>query len=215
MLDTAFIFSSTVCAMNCNLVGSLTGGRVFRALSSRAEFKVVHICTILICGYPFVVHFKALSRDNCPVICFKGRPVRWVWVFVGHRTSCVTKGLRRGQALSRSSDIHLGHCIIIPLHENKAFQVNGFTERGNTMRIILAAVGALGISLIGASGASAISINAAAINAGAGADSVIMQARTGGIHHFGRYPSCKHNRSYDPATRTFIGSNGRRQPCHP
>jgi hypothetical protein len=83
------------------------------------------------------------------------------------------------------------------------------------MRIILAAVGALGISLIGASGASAISLNAAAINAGAGADSLIVQARTGGIHHFGRYPSCKHNRSYDPATRTFIGSNGKRQPCVP
>jgi hypothetical protein len=83
------------------------------------------------------------------------------------------------------------------------------------MRIILAAVGALGISLIGASGASAISINAAAINAAAGADSPIMKARTGGAHHFGRYPSCKHLRSYNPTTQTFIGSNGQRQPCRP
>ena len=83
------------------------------------------------------------------------------------------------------------------------------------MRIILAAVGALGISFIGASGASAISVNAAAINAAAGANSPIVQARTGGAHHFGRYPSCKHLRSYNPSTRTFIGSNGKRQPCVP
>jgi BA14K-like protein len=83
------------------------------------------------------------------------------------------------------------------------------------MRIILAAVGALGISLIGVAGVSAVPMNAPPINAAAGAESPIMKAVTGGVHHHGRYPGCKHLRSYNPQTQTFIGSNGQRQPCRP
>ena len=83
------------------------------------------------------------------------------------------------------------------------------------MRIILAAVGTLGISLIGASGASAVSMNAASIGAAAGADSPITKAYTVGASHFGRWPSCEHLRSYNPKTKTFIGSNGKQQPCVP
>jgi hypothetical protein len=83
------------------------------------------------------------------------------------------------------------------------------------MRIILAAVGALGISLIGVAGVSAVPMNAPSINAAAGAESPIMKAVTGGVHHHGRYPGCKHLRSYNPQTQTFIGSNGQRQPCRP
>ena len=83
------------------------------------------------------------------------------------------------------------------------------------MRTILFAVGALGISLIGVTGVSAIPMNAASINAAAGGDSPIVQARAGGVHHHGRYPGCKHLRSYNPHTQTFIGSNGQRQPCRP
>jgi BA14K-like protein len=83
------------------------------------------------------------------------------------------------------------------------------------MRIILAAVGALGISLIGVAGVSAIPINAASIDAATGANSSIIKVTSGGGHHFGRWPSCEHLRSYNPATKTFIGSNGKRHPCVP
>jgi len=83
------------------------------------------------------------------------------------------------------------------------------------MRRILAAVGVLGISLIGVSGASAIPIDAASIDKAAGVNSPIIKTITCGAHHHGRYPGCKHLRSYDPKTRTFIGSNGQRQPCVP
>ena len=81
------------------------------------------------------------------------------------------------------------------------------------MRIILAAVGVLGISLIGVAGVSAIPMNAASIDAAAKADSPIIKVVTGGAHHFGRWPSCEHLRSFNPHTRTFIGSDGRRHPC--
>jgi hypothetical protein len=81
------------------------------------------------------------------------------------------------------------------------------------MRIILAAVGMLGISLIGVTGVSAIPMNAASVNAVAGADSPIMKAR--GAQPFGKWPSCEHLRSYNPDTKTFIGSNGKRHPCVP
>ena len=83
------------------------------------------------------------------------------------------------------------------------------------MRTILIAVGALGISFIGVTGVSAIPMNAAPINAAAEADSPVMKTITGGAHHHGRYPGCMHLRSYNPHTRTFIGSNGKRQPCVP
>jgi hypothetical protein len=83
------------------------------------------------------------------------------------------------------------------------------------MRIMLAAVGALGIGLIGVAGVSAIPINAASIDAAAGANSSVINVATGGAHHFGRYPSCTHLKSYNPETKTFIGSNGKRQPCVP
>jgi hypothetical protein len=81
------------------------------------------------------------------------------------------------------------------------------------MRIILAAVGALGISLVGVAGVSAIPMDAASVNAAAGAASPVMKARVGGVHHHGRWPGCEHVRSFNPQTRTFIGSNGKRQPC--
>jgi len=83
------------------------------------------------------------------------------------------------------------------------------------MRIILAAVGALGISLIGVASVSAVPMNAASINAAAGADSPVIKAVTGGIHHFGRWPSCEHLNSYNPRTRTFTGRDGKRHPCVP
>ena len=82
------------------------------------------------------------------------------------------------------------------------------------MRIILAAAGALGIGLIGVSGASAMPIDAALIDEAVGANSPVMKARAGGTP-FNRYPSCKYLRSYDPTTRTFIGSHGTRVPCVP
>ena len=81
------------------------------------------------------------------------------------------------------------------------------------MRIILATVGALGLGLIGVSGASAIPINAASIDAAAGANSPMIKVITGGAHHHGRWPSCEHLSSFNPQTRTFIGSDGRRHPC--
>ena len=93
--------------------------------------------------------------------------------------------------------------------------MNAITKGGKTMRIILIAVGVLGISLLSVSGASAVSINAASIDAAARVDSSIMKAYSVGAHHFGRWPSCEHLRSYNPNTKTFIGSNGKRQPCVP
>jgi BA14K-like protein len=93
--------------------------------------------------------------------------------------------------------------------------MSAITKGGNTMRIILATVGALGVSLISVAGVSAIPMNAASINAAAGADSPIMKAVTGGAHHLGRWPSCQHLNSYNPKTRTFIGSNGKQHPCVP
>jgi BA14K-like protein len=81
------------------------------------------------------------------------------------------------------------------------------------MRIILAAVGVLGISLIGVGSVSAIPMNAASVKAAAVADSPITKARGG--QPFGRWPSCEHLRSYNPHTKTFIGSNGKRHPCVP
>ena len=81
------------------------------------------------------------------------------------------------------------------------------------MRLILATVGALGLGLIGVSGASAIPINAASIDTMAGANSPVIKIVTGGAHHHGRWPGCEHLRSFNPQTRTFIGSDGRRHPC--
>ena len=81
------------------------------------------------------------------------------------------------------------------------------------MRLILATVGALGLGLIGVSGASAIPINAASIDTMAGANSPMIKIVTGGAHHHGRWPSCEHLRSFNPQTRTFTGSDGRRHPC--
>src|SRR6516164_4015213 len=87
---------------------------------------------------------------------------------------------------------------------------------GNKMRIILATVEALGISLVGASGASAFAVNPAAIDSAAGADfRSIVQARGGAATFFGKYPSCKYLRSYNPTTRMFIGSDGKQHPCVP
>ena len=78
------------------------------------------------------------------------------------------------------------------------------------MRIILATVGALGLGLIGVSGASAIPINAASIDAAAGANSPMIKVVA---RHFNRWPGCEHLSSFNPQTRTFIGSDGRRHPC--
>ena len=86
-------------------------------------------------------------------------------------------------------------------------------RRKAPMRIILATVGALGLGLIGVSDASAIPINAASIDTTAGANSPMIKVTSGGGHHFGRWPSCEHLRSFNPQTRTFIGSDGRRHPC--
>ena len=83
------------------------------------------------------------------------------------------------------------------------------------MRMILAAVGVLGISLIGVSGASAIPIGAASIDNAAAVNSPIIKTVAGGVHHHGRYPGCKYTRSYNPHTQTFIGSHGKRVPCRP
>ena len=80
------------------------------------------------------------------------------------------------------------------------------------MRIILAAVGMLGISLISVAAASAIPMNAASIDAAAKADSPTTKVRVGANPH-GRWPGCEHLRSFNPQTRTFTGSDGRRHPC--
>ena len=80
------------------------------------------------------------------------------------------------------------------------------------MRIILAAIGVLGISLIGVAAASAIPMNAASLDAAAKADSPTAKVRVGASPH-GRWPGCEHLRSFNPQTRTFIGSDGRRHPC--
>ena len=87
---------------------------------------------------------------------------------------------------------------------------------GNKMRIILAAVGTLGINLVGASGVSAFPVSPAAIDSAAGADfQSIVQARGGAAALLGKYPSCKYLRSYNPTTRMFIGSDGKQHPCVP
>ena len=78
------------------------------------------------------------------------------------------------------------------------------------MRTILVAVGALGISLIGVAGVSAIPMNAASIDGAAGANSPMIKVV---VHHFGRWPSCEHLRSFNPKTRTFIGSDGTLHRC--
>jgi len=84
------------------------------------------------------------------------------------------------------------------------------------MRIVLAAVVALGISLVVASVASASAVNPAAIDSAAGADfRSIVEARGGAATLFGKYPSCKYLRSYNPTTHTFIGSDGKLHPCIP
>ena len=80
------------------------------------------------------------------------------------------------------------------------------------MRIILATVWALGLGLIGASGASAIPIEAASIDTAAEANSLTTNVRVGANPH-GRWPGCEHLRSFNPQTRTFTGSDGRRHPC--
>jgi len=80
------------------------------------------------------------------------------------------------------------------------------------MRKILATVGALGFGLIGVSGASAIPLHAASIDAAAGATSPTTKVRVGANPH-GRWPGCEHVRSFNPQTRTFTGSDGRRHPC--
>ena len=80
------------------------------------------------------------------------------------------------------------------------------------MRIILAAIGVLGISLIGVAAASAIPMNAASLDVAAKADSPTTKVRVGASPH-GRWPGCEHLRSFNPHTRTFIGSDGRRHPC--
>jgi len=78
------------------------------------------------------------------------------------------------------------------------------------MRIILAAIGVLGISLIGVAAASAIPMSAASIEAAAGANSPMIKVVA---RHFSRWPGCEHLRSFNPQTRTFIGHDGRRHPC--
>jgi hypothetical protein len=78
------------------------------------------------------------------------------------------------------------------------------------VRIILAAVGALGLGLIGVSGASPIPINAASIDAAAGANSpMIIQVR----NPFHNWPGCEHLKSFNPQTRTFIGRDGKLHHC--
>jgi hypothetical protein len=78
------------------------------------------------------------------------------------------------------------------------------------MRIILAAVGVLGLSLIGVAAASAIPMNAASLDAAAKADSPMIKVVA---RHFNRWPGCEHLRSFNPQTRTFTGSDGRQHPC--
>jgi len=80
------------------------------------------------------------------------------------------------------------------------------------MRIILATVGALGLGLIGVSGVAAIPLNAASIDEAVGATSPTTKVRVGANPH-GRWPGCEHVRSFNPQTRTFTGSDGRRHPC--
>jgi hypothetical protein len=80
----------------------------------------------------------------------------------------------------------------------------------STMPIILATVGAVGLGLIGVSGASAIPINAAPIDAAAGANSPMMKVV---VHHFGRWPSCEHLRSFNPQTRSFIAGDEKLHRC--
>jgi BA14K-like protein len=82
------------------------------------------------------------------------------------------------------------------------------------MRILPVAVGVLGISLIGVSVAPAIPVDAAAVGAAAVAQSPVIKV-VSGTQQFGRYPSCKHLRSYNPKTRTFIGRDGKQHPCVP
>jgi hypothetical protein len=48
----------------------------------------------------------------------------------------------------------------------------------------------------------------------AGADSRTMKVYAG-THHFGKYPSCMHLRSYSPDTKTFIGRDEKRHSCIP
>jgi BA14K-like protein len=78
------------------------------------------------------------------------------------------------------------------------------------MRIILAAVGVLGISLIGVAAASAIPMNAASLDAAAKADSPMMKVVA---RNFNRWPGCEHLRSFNPQTRMFIGRDGKQHPC--
>jgi len=78
------------------------------------------------------------------------------------------------------------------------------------MRTVLATVGALGLGLIGVSGASAIPINAASIDAAAGANSPMIKVVA---RNFNRWPGCEHLRSFNPQTRTFTGNNGKQHPC--
>ena len=78
------------------------------------------------------------------------------------------------------------------------------------MRIILAAVGALGISLIGVVAVSAIPMNGASLDAAARANSPMVKAVA---RHFSRWPGCEHLRSFNPQTRTFIGSDGKLHHC--
>ena len=80
------------------------------------------------------------------------------------------------------------------------------------MRVILAAVGALGLGLIGISGASAIPMNAASLDAAAKADWPTTKVRVGASPH-GRWPGCEHLRSFNPQTRTFIGRDGHLHHC--
>ena len=81
------------------------------------------------------------------------------------------------------------------------------------MRIILAAIGVLGTSLIGVAAASAIPMNAASLDAAAKADSPTTKVRAGGVNPHSRWPGCEHLRSFNPQTRTFIGSDGKRHSC--
>ena len=78
------------------------------------------------------------------------------------------------------------------------------------MHVFLAAVGALGLGLIGMSGASAIPMNAASAEAAAGANSPTIKIVA---RNFNRWPGCEHLRSFNPQTRTFTGSDGKRHPC--
>ena len=78
------------------------------------------------------------------------------------------------------------------------------------MHVFLAAVGALGLGLIGMSGASAIPMNAASLDAAAGANSPTIKIVA---RNFNRWPGCEHLRSFNPQTRTFIGRDGHLHHC--